>query len=78
MDFPFGGLEFGCGILALVLLGLAGTVFWIWALVDCATKEPNEERQKVVWIVVIAVAHFLGALFYVLIRRPDRLRQFGR
>lgn len=68
---------FGC-LGGLVLLAIAGTVFWIWALIDCATKEPNEGNQKVVWILVIVFTHFLGAMLYVLIRRPDRVRQFGR
>jgi hypothetical protein len=68
---------FGC-LGGAILLGIAGTVFWIWALIDCATKEPNEGNQKVVWILVIVFTHFLGALLYVLIRRPDRVRQFGR
>jgi len=72
--FPYG---FGC-VGAAILFGIAGTVFWIWALVDCATKEPNEGSQKVVWILVILLTHFLGALLYVLIRRPDRLREVGR
>lgn len=71
--------HYGFGCLFLILaLGVGGTIFWIWALIDCATKEPNEEGQKVVWILVIAFLHFLGALLYVLIRRPDRLRRFGR
>jgi multisubunit Na+/H+ antiporter MnhB subunit len=68
---------FGC-FGGVVLLAIAGTVFWIWALIDCATKEPNEGNQKVVWILVIVFTHFLGAVLYVLIRRPDRVRQFGR
>ena len=67
----------GC-IGGLILLGIAGTIFWIWALIDCATKEPNEESSKVVWIVVILLTHLLGALLYALIRRPDRIRQYGR
>ncbi len=72
-----GAYGIGC-ILALVACGLAGMVFWIWALIDCATKEPNEGSQKVGWILAIALLHFLGALLYVLIRRPDRLRETGR
>jgi hypothetical protein len=31
-----------------------------------------------VWILVILLTHFLGAILYVLIRRPDRLREVGR
>jgi len=69
--------ELGC-IAGIVLFGLAGTIFWIWALVDCATKEPNEGNQKVVWILVIIFTHFIGALLYVLIRRPERIRQLAR
>jgi hypothetical protein len=68
---------FGC-IGGLILFGIAGTIFWIWTLVDCATKEPNEGNSKVVWILVIVFTHFFGALLYVLIRRPDRLREVGR
>jgi hypothetical protein len=73
---PFGH-GVGC-LLPLVLFGIAGTIFWIWALIDCATKEPNEGGQKVGWVLAIAILHFLGALLYVLIRRPDRLREIGR
>jgi hypothetical protein len=68
---------FGC-LLGGILLAIAGTVFWIWALVDCAVKEPGQGNQKVVWILVILFTHFLGALLYVLIRWPERLRETGR
>lgn len=72
-----GHPELGC-ILAVVLFGIAGSVFWVWALVDCATREPNEGNSKIVWVIIIALTHFLGAVLYVLIRRPDRVRQLGR
>lgn len=64
-----------CGI---VVLGLFGTVFWIWMLVDCATKEPSEGNEKIVWILVIIFAHSVGALIYFLARRPERIRLHGR
>ena len=72
-----GAYGLGC-IFAIVAVGLAGMVFWVWALIDCATKEPNEGSSKVGWILAIVFLHFFGALLYVLIRRPDRLRQIGR
>lgn len=63
-------------VLPLTLLfGLATTAFWIWALVDCAKKEPPTYGGKVVWIVVIALFHWLGALLYLLVRRPARMAQ---
>lgn len=74
----FGLFGYSCGCLPLAAAA-AATVFWIWALVDCATKEPNEEgTNKIVWILVILFTHFIGAVIYVLIRRPERVRRFGR
>ncbi len=61
---------FGCGIL--------GTIFWIWMLVDCATNEPSEGNDKIVWILIIALTHLLGALLYLFIRRPQRITLTGK
>ena len=59
------------------IFGVLGTLFWIWMLVDCATKEPSQGNDKIVWILVIALTHWLGALIYFLIRRPQRKQRFG-
>jgi hypothetical protein len=67
-------------LLVLVIVfvfGLGGTILWIWMLVDCATKEPSEGNEKVVWILVIVLTHWLGALLYLLIRRPQRVARYG-
>ena len=68
-------------ILAIALfatLVVGGTVLWIWMLVDCATKEPDEGNTKIIWILIILLTHLLGALLYFFIRRPERKREFGR
>jgi len=59
-------------------IGIGGTVLWIWMLIDCATNEPSEGSDKVVWILVIVFTHALGALIYLLARRPERKRLYGR
>ena len=59
------------------VIGILGTLFWIWMLIDCATKEPPEGNDKVIWILVIIFTHFIGALIYYLIRRPERIRLMG-
>jgi hypothetical protein len=66
----FGLLCFGLGVL--------GTVFWIWMLVDCATKEPDIGNQKIVWVVIIALTHLIGATIYYFVRRPQRIAETGR
>lgn len=73
----FGGLEILLG-LALVFLGVLGTVFWFWMLIDCATREPSTGNDKIVWVIVIALTHWLGALIYFFARRPQRIAQTGR
>lgn len=65
-------------ILAILGIGIAGTVLWVWMLVDCAMNEPSEGTDKVVWILVILFTHVLGALIYLLARRPERKRVYGR
>jgi hypothetical protein len=71
MLFPF--LIF----IPLILVGLALLVFWIWMLVDCATKEPSQGNDKVVWILIIVFTHWIGALIYFFVRRPQRKKEFG-
>ena len=64
--------------LIMITLGLLGTVLWIWMLIDCATNEPSEGSDKIVWMLVILFTHGLGALIYLLARRPERKRLYGR
>ncbi len=53
-------------------LGVLGMVFWIWMLVDCATKEPDEGNNKVVWTLIIVFTNLIGAALYFFVRRPRR------
>jgi hypothetical protein len=65
------GIGFGeLFVLAFLLIGILGTAFWIWMIVDCATKDKDPER--VIWIIVIVFTHFIGAVLYFLVRRPSR------
>ncbi len=52
--------------------------FWLWMLVEAATKEPSQGNDKIVWILVILFTHFIGALIYFLARRPERIRLYGQ
>lgn len=63
-------------LLFLLLVG-AGFVFWVWMIVDCATNEPSEGNDKLIWILVIIFTSWIGALIYYFARRPQRIEQFG-
>lgn len=60
------------GVLALFL------AFWVWALVDCATRETDERNTKAVWVGIILLANWIGALVYLIVRRPQRKAELGR
>jgi hypothetical protein len=69
-----GGIE----LLFILFLGFFGTIFWIWMLIDCATNEPSHGNEKIAWIVIIVLTHWLGALIYFLARRPKRIAETGK
>jgi len=64
--------------LIFLVIGIGGTILWIWMIVDCATKEPSEGNDKLIWILIIVLTHWIGALIYLLVRRPQRIEQFSR
>jgi hypothetical protein len=59
-------------IFLLVLIGIGLSIFWIIALVDCLVNEPAHGNDKLIWALVIIFLHFLGALLYYIVRRPNR------
>jgi prolipoprotein diacylglyceryltransferase len=67
------------GSLFFLMVGLAvllGFAFWLWMLVDCATKESDQGNTKIVWIIIIVFTNFVGAIVYFLVQRPRRLQRF--
>jgi hypothetical protein len=64
-------MEASVTILFLLLI-LAATAFWIWALVDVIRRpSANFERgSQLIWALVIALTHSIGAAAYVLFGRP--------
>ena len=75
-------MPFGLGMIVMILffvgIGGLGIIFWVWMLIDCATKESDEGTDKIVWILVIIFTHLLGALIYLIVRRPKRIEELGR
>jgi hypothetical protein len=68
--FNLGGGEI---LLILGLLGplaLLSLVFWIWMLVHAIQNRGLTDTEKIVWVLVIALLHFLGALIYFFVGRP--------
>ena len=77
MDMAWASLFFLISI-GFFLVSVLGSIFWVWMLIECATKEPNEGNDKIVWILVIIFTHVIGAAIYLFARRPQRIAKYGR
>jgi hypothetical protein len=73
---------FGLLVLALSclfgLVGIALLVMWIWMLIDCATNEPPESNEKLLWLLIIIFTGGIGGIIYYFVRRPERKRLYQR
>jgi hypothetical protein len=58
-----------------IVIGLM--ILWIWTLLDCIKYESTEGNERIVWVVVIAATHWIGALIYLIVRRPQRKSILG-
>ena len=54
-------------------LGILAFVFWIWMLIDCIKNPGIDTTEKIVWVLVIALTHFIGALIYFFVARARRI-----
>jgi len=65
-------------ILIWLIIVVGMFVLWIWTLIDCIKNEPAEGNERIVWVVVIAAANWIGAIIYLIMRRPKRKATVGR
>lgn len=70
---PSGGIIAGIFLFwgFFILLGLASFVFWIVEIVDVARREFRDSNTKLLWLLVVILAHGLGALIYYFAGRPQ-------
>ena len=59
-------------------IAILATLFWIWVIIDCLTKEPSEGNDKVAWVLLILMLPWIGALIYYFVRRPQRMKATGQ
>ncbi len=63
--------------LPVLLISLVCFAFWLWMLVDCATNQGLKGNDKIVWVLIVLFAHFIGALIYFFVARPKRALEGG-
>ncbi len=60
-----------------ILISLAVTIFWLWTLTDCASNEPAEGNDKLIWVLIILLVPVFGSVIYYFVRRPQRIKVVG-
>ena len=60
------------------VMGVSMFVLWVWVLVDLLTKDTDENNQRLIWGLVVGFTYFVGAIIYLIVRRPARLKTLGR
>ena len=63
--WPFAAATFG----AMMIIGILIFVFWVWMIVDVAQRKFKETTEKIIWILVVVLLGWVGALVYFLIVR---------
>lgn len=54
-----------------VMLGLI--VWWAWCLIDAIQAQFEQPNDKVVWVLIILLTPFVGAVLYTLIGQHRKL-----
>ena len=54
-------------LLGLFLIGILGTVLWIWSLIHCILNKNMSDNNRIIGVVVIVVLGLLGSLIYLFI-----------
>jgi hypothetical protein len=71
----FAGAEVILILLMFLLalpLALALFAFWIWMLISAIQNRGLTDNEKIVWVLVVVLLHWLGALLYFFIGHPKR------
>lgn len=49
----------------LIWIGIGiASLFWIWMLIDCASRKFKNDSDKIVWVLIILFSSFIGAFIY--------------
>ena len=59
--------------LLILLMVAGGLIVWVWALIDAIRVKDDDTYRtgtKLMWVLLIALTHALGAVIYLLVGRP--------
>jgi hypothetical protein len=51
----------------LFFVSIISFLFWIWMLIDCLKRDFKKENDRIIWLLVIILAHLVGSIIYYFI-----------
>ena len=54
---------------AIAIVAITVLIFWVWMLIDCAKRKFKNDAEKIVWVIVVALCNWFGALIYFIVIR---------
>lgn len=66
------------GLFWIVIIGLfiGLFIFWIMMIVDVSQRKFSEQNQQLVWILVVVLASYIGAIiYYFVVKRKDESKK---
>lgn len=55
----------------IIVFGILSFVFWIVEIVDVARREFPDPNTKLLWLLVVVLAHGIGALIYYFVGKQQ-------
>ena len=71
LAFGFGSPADMLILFGIVVLGILPTIFWIAEIVDVLRREFYEPNNKVAWVLVVILLHFVGAAIYYFVGKSQ-------
>lgn len=58
-------------IMFSLIIGIGGTILWIWAIINCIQNRRLSDGEKVLWVLLIIFTHLIGAIIYFIVSRSS-------
>lgn len=59
--------------LFVIVLAIFLTIFWILMIIDVAKRKFKNENDKIVWILIVILLYWLGAvIYYFVIKKGNK------
>jgi len=66
---PYESLVFLPFLIVIFVIVIGFLALWIWAIIDCATNDYLKDNDKIVWILVVVLVGWVGAIIYYFVAR---------